>query len=135
MVAHLTDRKYKHMVSNKLLPNCPITLHDITNENSMVVPSQSGLKVNTVRNKSSRLNMEEYMKNSEHFYKLNNFVMLAEDVMFVNGYDLMVTSARKVRLVTVEHITSQIDEQLSKILNKVIKLYGRGDFHVGMILV
>ena len=101
MVGHLTDRKYKHMVSNKLLPNCPITLHDITNENSMVVPSQSGLKVNTVRNKSSRLNMEEYMKNSEHFYKLNNFVMIGDDVVFVNVYEFMVTSKIKIRLLTV----------------------------------
>ena len=79
--------------------------------------------------------MEKYMKNSERFYKLNSFVMLAEDVMFVNGYGLMVTSAWKVRLVTVEHITSQIDEQLSKFLNKVIKLYGRGGFIIRVIMV
>ena len=135
MVGHPTDSKYKHMVSNKLILNFPITIYDITGANCMLVPGLSGVRVKKVRNKSSRLNIEEYLKISEHFYKLNNFVMLADDVIFVNGYEFMVPSARNLSLLTIEHIPIQIYEQLSKILNKLINLYGRDSFIIRVILM
>ena len=135
MVGHPIDRKYKHMVSKKLILNFPITIYDITKANYMLLPGLSGVRVNKVINKSIRLNIEEYLKISEHFYKLNNFVMLADDVIFVNGYEFMVPSARNLRLLTIEHILIQIYEQLSKILNKLINLYGRGGFIIRVIMM
>ena len=75
------------------------------------------------------------MKIPEDFYKLHKFVSLTADVIFFNVNEFMITSARKLKLVTVEHIWSQIDEQLSKSLNKVIKLYGRVSFIIRMILI
>ena len=54
--------------------------------------------------------------------------------MFVNGNTLMITSARKLKSVTVEHIPSQTAEQLSKSLSKVIKLYRGGGFILRVIM-
>ena len=56
MVGHPTKCKYKHMVSNKLLPNFLITMHNITNANSIFLPGLSGVRVKTVRNKPIKLN-------------------------------------------------------------------------------
>ena len=75
------------------------------------------------------------MKIPEDFYKMHKFVMLAADFMFVDGNVCMIKSARKIKFVTVEHITSQKDEQLGKIINKLIKLYGRGRFIIRVILM
>ena len=49
--------------------------------------------------------------------------MLTADVMFVIITKLMIMSERKLRFVTVKNITSWKEHHLSKILNKVIKLY------------
>ena len=57
------------------------------------------------------------------------------DVMSANGNASMITSLRRMNFVTVEHIPSQKSEQLSKNLNKVIKLYGRGGFVIRVILM
>ena len=44
------------------------------------------------------------MKIPEDFYKLHKFESLTADVIFVNVNEFMITSARKLKLVTVEHI-------------------------------
>ena len=75
-----------------------------------------------MRNKSSRVNMEEYMKIPEYFYKIHKFVTLTSDVVFLNLNLFMITSARKIKFLTVDHISRQTSEQLSKSLNKVIKV-------------
>ena len=51
----------------------------------MFGPELESVREKTARNKPSTLNREEYLKIPEHFYKINNFVMLMDDVMFVNG--------------------------------------------------
>ena len=61
--------------------------------------------------------------------------MLTYDVVFVNRYAFMVTSARNIRSLIVEHIPIQTDDQISKILNKVIKLYGRFGFIIRVIMM
>ena len=69
MVRHPADREFKDMASNKLVPNCPITTHDISNENSMFGPELSGVKGKTPRKKPSKVNTEEYLRILEAFYK------------------------------------------------------------------
>ena len=73
------------MVRSKLLPNCPITTHDITNTNSMFLPDLAGVRGNILRKKPIRVDKEEYVNIPEDFYRLHNFVMLAVNVMFVIG--------------------------------------------------
>ena len=43
MVGNPTDRKDQDTVSKKLLPNCPITTHEITNANSMFGTNLAGV--------------------------------------------------------------------------------------------
>ena len=72
MVGHPTDRKYKYMVSRKLLLGFPITTYDITNANFVVGTDLAGVRVNKVRNKPSRFHTEEYVDIPEDFinYKI-----------------------------------------------------------------
>ena len=107
MVVHPTDREYKDVASNKLVPKFPIITHDITNANSTFGTNLAGLRVNSARNKPIRDYMEEYVNISEYFYKLHKLVMLTANVMFVNGNVFMITAARKLNFVTFKHIPSQ----------------------------
>ena len=69
------------------------------------------------------------------FYKLQKLVIITADVMFVNGTAFLVTSAIKFKLATLKHIPRRTADQLSKISNKVIKLYGRGYLFICVIMM
>ena len=57
------------------------------------------------------------------------------DVMYVNINMFMITSARKIKFITIEHIRSRTYDQILKTLNKMINLYGRGGFIIHVILM
>ena len=71
----------------------------ITNTKSIFGPDISG-----TRGKTSQQKPESYSEISMDFYKLDNFVTLAADVIFVNGTVLMIPPARKIKFVTGEHV-------------------------------
>ena len=71
----------------------------------------------------------------EDFYKLHKFVTLTADIVFVNVDFFMITSARKLKFVTVEHTPSRTADHLRKSLNKLIKLYRRCGLIIRMILM
>ena len=56
-MVHPTDHEYKNMVGNKILPNFPITTHEITNENYMFGPDLAGVR-GEMRNKQIRVSRE-----------------------------------------------------------------------------
>ena len=56
-------------------------------------------------------------------------------MLFFNGGLFIITSSRKMKFVTVKIIPSQTADNISKILNKVINLYGRNGFIIRMILM
>ena len=55
--------------------------------------------------------------------------------MFVNGNMFMITSARKLKFETVEHIPIETSDHLQKSLNIVIKLNGIGGLIIRTILM
>ena len=71
----------------------------------------------------------------EYFYKLHNFVNLTAYIMFINGNGFMITPERKLKFITVDQIPSQTADQISKRLNRVVKLYGGGGFIIHVILM
>ena len=63
MVGNPTDHKYKYMASNKLLPDCPITTHAITNANYFFETDLSGVRGKTARKNQvgwTRKNMRRF---------------------------------------------------------------------------
>ena len=87
------------------------------------------------KEKENRVDTGEYITILEDFYKLHKFVTLTAGVMFVNGTAFLFTSERKIKFLKVKHTPSQTVYQLSKSLNKVIKLFGQGGFVIRVILM
>ena len=100
MVGHLEDHDYKNMVSKKILPNFPITIHDITNEKYMFGQDLSGVRVKTVRNNPIGVDTEGYVKITSYFYKLHKFVTITAYVMFFNGKSFVIMSGSKLDFMT-----------------------------------
>ena len=75
------------------------------------------------------------MTTLEDFYKLNKFVKFTADVIFNNVNLFMITSSSKIKFINDENIPIQTAVQLSKSLNKMINLYGRGGLIICVILM
>ena len=101
MLVHPIYREYKDVLNKKLTQNYPIISHDITNVNSKFRPNLACVGGKKVINKPSRVEMEEYVRISEDFYKLHKFITLTSDVLFFNRNVFMITSERKLNSIAV----------------------------------
>jgi hypothetical protein len=79
------DREFKRIVSTKSLKNCPITVNEIANAASILgLRNRDRLKgAETRRKPNGRVGAEDRVKIPRDWYKLNKFVTLTVDVMFV----------------------------------------------------
>ena len=62
-------------------------------------------------------------------------ITLAADVFFVDGTAFLLTVARRIKFVTVEHVPVRTATSLSKHLKQVFEVYGRAGFVVRTILM
>jgi hypothetical protein len=69
-------------VSHALLRNCPVTVQDFDNANTIFGPSIHRLKVTTVRTKPVRAE-SEFVRIPRDLIDMNKYVTLVGDVMFV----------------------------------------------------
>ena len=98
-------------------------------------PDLAGVRGNTARKKPIMVDTEDYVKINEDFYNLYKFVKLMADVIFFNRNHLIIKPARKLKPIAINRIPILTSGQLSKILNKAIKFYGRGGFIICMIFI
>jgi hypothetical protein len=129
MIGHPTDAQFKHMVSNRLLKNCPVKLDHITIAHSIYGPSIAGVCGKTLRCKPERVEVE-YGNVPDDFHRLHKFVKLTANIMFINGIVFLTTLSRILRMATVEYIPSRMAVQLSNSIMKIVKLYA----HTGFII-
>ena len=83
--AHPTDKHMKEIVSQRSLKNIPIRTSDIANAKTLLGTSVSGLKGWTTQKRVKGGFPVARVSIPEEFYRLNKFVTIAADVMFVSG--------------------------------------------------
>ncbi len=106
MVAYPTNKSFKQMVSNKNLENSNIRVQDITNAQTIFGPNCAGLRGKTVRKKPTRVEME-YIDIPTDLFALHEYVTLVADIMFVNGFPLLIILSRDIRLYTAKYLPSR----------------------------
>ncbi len=122
------------MVRERLLTNCPVTVHDVDNANRIFGPDLANLRRKTTRTKPERVRVE-YVQIPWDFVKLHKYVTLVADVMFVNGLPFLVTASRGLSLVTIEHLPSRTAKRLAQTLEGVFRIYATAGFVVQMAMM
>jgi hypothetical protein len=117
------------MVGEKLLTNCPITIHNVDNATQIFAPDLANLRGKTMGVKPDHIRVK-YARISKNFIQLHKHMILVADVMFVNGLPFLVTSSRGIRLVTIKHLPSQTAKCLVHTLEQVFRIYGSARFVV-----
>jgi hypothetical protein len=58
MIGNPTEREFTRMVREKLITNCPVTVHDINNANRIFVPDLANLRGKMTRLKPECMRVE-----------------------------------------------------------------------------
>ena len=133
-MSHPTDEKFKQLLSGKSLENCSVVASDVTNVRAISGPNCPGLRGKTFRQKPD-LVVPEYLGIPRDFYRLQHFVTLTADVMFLNGIPIFTNFSRDIRFGTAEHVPYRTARQLAKLLMRIVKLYAASGFVVRTVLM
>ena len=122
------------MVHEKLITNCPVTVHDINNANRIFGPDLANLREKMTSTKPEQVRVEIVQIHWDVVQR-HKYVTLVADVMFVNGLPFLVTSSRGLGLVTIEYLPSRIATPLVHTLQRVFRIYGTAGFVVQVAMM
>ena len=129
MLAHLPDDKFKLMVSQGTAGNCDVKVTYVSNTTAIFGPYLPGLMVQTVREKPERVEPQ-----CTHipwvFYRLQNFVTLVADMMFVNSVPFMVTQSRDIHMLTAKALPNHKIPLLCRAITNICRHLYQGGFVV-----
>jgi hypothetical protein len=129
MIGNPTEREFEGMVREKLIANCPITVHDIKNANRIFGPDLANLRGKMTRTKPERVRVE-YVNVPRDLIDMHKYISIVANVMFVNGLPFMVTSSRGISLITIEFLPSRTIPSLVGSLRRVVAMYAKAGFIV-----
>ena len=101
------------MVRADIIPNCPVILDYIKNYNTIFGPDVTSLKGKMSRRKPKPV-VSNYVKIPKDILQLHKTVLLAADIMFVNGMALLVSISRHVKFTTAQYIGKRMMGNISK---------------------
>eukprot|EP00956_Cyclotella_meneghiniana_P028301 scaffold65295_cov71-Cyclotella_meneghiniana.AAC.14 len=135
MMAHpRADRVNQVVSSTSAVRNWPFNAKDLANGELIFGPDRGALRGKTTRQRPGRVR-PQLVSIPQQLYERIREVVLAADVMFVDGLPFFVTLSRGIKLFTIEYLPSRTAEQLIINLNKVVKLYRRGGYIVRVALM
>ena len=119
---HPTSEHLQQIVSQQSLKNVPIRSADVANAKSVFGPHVAGLKGWTNRKRTGN-KPEERVRIPESLFRLNKFVTIAADVLFVAGVPFFITHLRKIDFTKVKYLPCRTAGQLANALRKVMFIY------------
>lgn len=129
MLGNPSARDYEGMVREKLITNCPVTVTDVKNAQTIFGPDLAGLRGKTVRRRPEHVRTD-YVEIPKDFLSAYRNVTLTVDVMFVNGLPFLVTHSRGINLLTIEFAKSRTAANLATLVARVVDIYMAAGFHV-----
>ena len=92
MMGNPSKKDNKTMVSNKIIPECPITSTDITNARAIFGPDLPSVQGKMVWTTPAPV-VADYVAVPQNLVDANKAIMLAADVFFVDGTTFLLTVA------------------------------------------
>jgi hypothetical protein len=113
MMGNPSEKDFKGVVSNHLISNCPITVHDITNSRAIHGPALASVRGKTVRRAPAPVVMD-YVDVPRSLVERHRLVTLAADVFFVDGTAFLMTISRRIKFITSEYVPVRTAKNLAK---------------------
>ena len=113
MMGNASKKDYKTMVSNNLIPECPITSTDITNVRAIFGPDLPSVRGKMAWTTPAPV-VADYVAVPQSLVDGNKAITLAADVFFVDGITFLLTVVQRINFVTAEHLPVRTALSLSK---------------------
>ena len=123
MMVNPSKEDYKTMVSNNLIPECPITSMDITNTRAIFGPDLPSIRGKTVRTTPAPV-VADYVAVPRNLADANKAITLVADVFFVDGTTFLLPVVQRIKFVMAEHVPVRTALSLSKHMKQVLDVYG-----------
>ena len=117
------------MVHAVIIPNCPVNPNEIKNANTIFGPDVTSLKGKIVRRQTKPV-VSNYIKIPKETLQLHKTVLGAEELIFVNGMDLLVRISRHVKFTTAQYLGKSTTGNMSKYLENINDVYYRRGMYV-----
>lgn len=129
-----STRTYIKVIENKLLSNCPVTKQDIIAAEDIFGPAVAALKGKTTRRRPEpvQVNLVDIPHDIIARYRE---VILAADIMYVNGVAFFVTVSRNIKFGTAEMILNKSNKTLLTAIKQVRKTYKQRGFRITHLLI
>merc|ERR1712086_528409 len=126
-------KDFIHYVAANLIPNCPITVHDIKNAEFIWGPELGALKGTTTRQTSPQIRMENNPIPKQVMQQYRD-VTLSADVMKVTGIPFLMTISKHIKFGTAGKLDNMNNSHIIKHFKAVIGAYVARGFRVTIIL-
>ena len=118
------DGVLKQMVSDNIPKNMPIGLNNIADALAIYGPPIYRLKGAKTREKTHpRVGEGGKPEITQDFYRLNKFVTLTADVMFVSGIPFLVTFSRRIKMITAKYVHSCVNFNDCQLFSYLLKFH------------
>jgi hypothetical protein len=134
MLGHPIDRNFLGMVRGSMISNCPMTPNAVMNALQIFGPDLAGVRGRTVQRPPESVTTDN-VQIPRAILEQHQLVMLAVDVMFINGVPFLVSMARGLNLVTAEFTPSHTAKQLAAGITWMMDLFAHRGFQVGTVLM
>jgi hypothetical protein len=134
MLGHPTNHDFLGMARGGMISNCPVNANAVTNAHQIFGPDLAGVRGRMVRRPPESVTTD-YVQIPWIILERHQLVLLAVDVMFVNGVPFLVSVARGLNLVTADFMPSHTAKQLASGITRMMDLYAHGGFQVGTVLM
>jgi hypothetical protein len=121
MIGNPIEGEFMGMAHEKLIASCPVTVQDVHYANLIFGPDLANLRGKTTRTKLKHVRVD-YVKIPQDFIKMNKYVALVADVLFVKGLLFLVTSSRGISFIMIEFLPLWTAKRLALALKLVIRM-------------
>jgi hypothetical protein len=115
------------MVRANMILNCPIKDTAVINANHIFGPDLAGVRGRTVRETPAPVTTN-YVQIPREILERHRLVVLAVDVMFVNGVPFLVRVARGLNFITAEYTKTCTAKALAGCVQHIMDMYSQGGF-------
>jgi hypothetical protein len=123
-LGHISTDQFIHIVTNNLLPNCPVTKRDIMAAEDIYGPDIGILKGKTVRRSPRKVSTDMiHSPLPAAVHERYQEVTLCADIMYVNGIPFFVLILWKIKFGTIEALDSQSQGRLFKAFQNIVRIY------------
>ena len=118
----------------RIINNCPVTIEDIHNANTIYKCNVPTLKGKIVRKQLKRI-QAEYIEVPERLKEIILNLEVAADVMFVNGIPFWVSVLRGFNFTMVEYVIQRLKTVLANSIGKIFQIYKNNGYNIKTFLM